>query len=317
MGASGLANKIRHAGGVFVNKQGRAADNTMMQDFKRFFLRGLAALAPTLVTLAVVVWAYRFVDQNIGQFLTRGVVWVYARGAEPHAWFGIDEETAYALGDPIDQWHAETGRRLTAQLRAMTNPGLGNPDDAVRAAAELQRREALWELARRKWMFFNLVGFLLAILLIYFMGYFLASFIGRATWRVIEHVLQRLPLIGAIYPNIKQVTDFFIADKKRGFSGVVAVQYPRKGIWAVGLVTGPPMPLIGLSDTRDLLTVFIPSSPTPITGYTITVAREDVLELPISIDEALRYTISGGVVKPGTDAADPNALVASPARSAS
>jgi uncharacterized membrane protein len=81
----------------------------------------------------------------------------------------------------------------------------------------------------------------------------------------------------------------------------VTVEYPRKGIWAVGLVTGGTMRSIE-HESGDALTIFIPSSPTPFTGYTITVPRGEVHELPISIDEALRFTISGGVLVPPHEA---------------
>jgi uncharacterized membrane protein len=280
-----------------------------MDEFKRFFMRGLAALAPTLLTIALLTWAFRFVDQNIGQHITDWVVAAYAWGGPPHKWLGVDEKTALELGDPINEWDRK-GRQLTVQYKII------NQVDALTALpkeekerrgitqgdierANRAKRDALWELAVRKWKFFNFIGFLIGIALIYFVGYFLASFMGRRTWSVVETGIQRIPVINAIYPNIKQVTDLLISDKKLEFAGVVAVQYPRKGIWSVGLVTGAPMKQLGEHDPRALVTVFIPSSPTPFTGYTITVAREDVLELPLTIDEALRYTVSGGVVKPG------------------
>ncbi len=289
----------------------------MIGDFKPFFMRGLGALVPTIATIAILVWAYRFVDENFAQYITRGLVSVYAWGGEPRPLLGIDEEVALTLGDPIDEWNPKTGRRLTAQYKAMTaHPVLGGkatPEEIAAADAALEplqeaREAAMWELATRKWRFFNGIGFLLAILLIYFVGHFVASFIGRTTWLVVERIIKRIPLIGTIYPNIKQVTDFFISDRKVEFSSVVAVQYPRKGIWSLGLVTGSAIRQIGRSDPRDLITVFIPSSPTPITGYTITVARADALELPMTIDEALRYTISAGMIKPNGDGDAPAAF---------
>lgn len=276
----------------------------MRGDFKSFFKRGLGALVPTLATIGILVWVYRLVDQNFAQYITQLVVSTYSLGGDPHKWLGITEDTALEYGDPVDAWHPVTGRRLTAQYKAMTAKVAfppGTPSEMLKEAqAELDaaRNAAMWDLATRKWKFFNFIGFVIAISIIYSLGYFLASFIGRTTWLIVERLIKRIPLIGTIYPNIKQVTDFFISDKKLEFAGVVAVQYPRKGLWSVGLVTGEALKQIRLSDPRDLMTVFIPSSPTPITGYTITVAREDALELPMTIDDALRYTISGGVVKP-------------------
>ena len=280
-----------------------------MDEFKRFFMRGLAALAPTLLTIALLTWAFRFVDQNIGRHITRWVVAAYAWGGPPHKWLGIDEKAALELGDPINEWD-EKGRQLTVQYKTIKQVAdlLSKPKQAREdlkitpndiARAQKAEREVLWELAVRKWKFFNFIGFVIGILLIYFVGYFLASFMGKRTWYLVEAGIQRIPVINAIYPNIKQVTDLLISDKKLEFAGVVAVQYPRMGLWSIGLVTGPPLRQLGERDPRALVTVFIPSSPTPFTGYTITVAREDVVELPLTIDEALRYTVSGGVVKPG------------------
>jgi len=81
------------------------------------------------------------------------------------------------------------------------------------------------------------------------------------------------------------------------FNRVVTVEYPRKGIWAVGFITGGPMKSIA-KRSGDSVTVFVPSSPTPFTGYTITVPREEVFDLPISVEEAIRFAVTAGVLIP-------------------
>jgi uncharacterized membrane protein len=103
-----------------------------------------------------------------------------------------------------------------------------------------------------------------------------------------------------IYPYVKQVTEFFVGDRdeKFQFSRVVAVEYPRKGLWSVGLVTGETLRNIQDKAERDCMTVFIPSSPTPFTGYVITVPKEETIDLPITIDETFRFCVSGGVIVP-------------------
>ena len=111
-----------------------------------------------------------------------------------------------------------------------------------------------------------------------------------------------MPIFKQVYPYVKQVVDFLFSDDKPiQFNRVVVVEYPRQGVWSVGLVTGSTMKSIEES-SGDAITIFIPSSPTPFTGYTITVPRSEVRELPISIDEALRFTISGGVLVPPHEA---------------
>jgi uncharacterized membrane protein len=145
---------------------------------------------------------------------------------------------------------------------------------------------------------------------------FLASLIGRTTWRIVERFLYRIPIVRAIYPNIKQVTDFLFTDRQLQFSGVVAVPYPRQGIWSLGLITGPPLETLQeqAGADRELVNIFIPSSPTPVTGYVITVYRDETIDLGLSMDEVLRYTISGGVIKPDRKALASSITDAAPSK---
>ena len=170
-------------------------------------------------------------------------------------------------------------------FRAEANPSTG-------AGPAPLNIETIWDT------YFWWVGFFLAVVAIYIFGRFVASIFGRWIWRFAERVIRTIPLIGTIYPQIKQVTDFLFSEHKIDFSRVVAVEYPRKGIWSIGFVTGTGMRILQEGSESTLLTIFIPSSPTPITGYTITVRREEVVDLGISIDDALRFTISGGVIMP-------------------
>ena len=94
-----------------------------------------------------------------------------------------------------------------------------------RARFQKLRNKVLWQIAFRKYRF-HLLGFFIAIILVYFVGFFLASFIGRTSWRAAESLLYRVPLIRAIYPHIKQVTDFLLSDQRVEFSSVAAVLVP-------------------------------------------------------------------------------------------
>ncbi len=274
-----------------------SATKSAADDFKRFFSRGLAALLPTLLTVALLMWAYDLIDRHLGRFITQGMVTLLATGGPPQL-PGKPLDDTLKYGEPIDEWDSK-GRRLTVEYKIATHPILDQvgADPEARKAAEKERNLALWSVAFCRYKL-HLIGFLIAIIVVYFMGLFLASLIGRATWRMIERLLYRIPIVKAIYPNIKQVTDFVLTERTLQFSGVVAVQYPRKGLWSMGLVTGSPMRTIQEKVGGELITVFIPSSPTPVTGYVITVSRSDVIELGLSMDEAMRYSISAGVIKP-------------------
>ena len=97
----------------------------------------------------------------------------------------------------------------------------------------------------------------------------------------------------------------------------MAIPYPRKGIWSLGLVTGAGFSHIGQAAKEEFLTVFIPSSPTPITGYVVHVKKGDAIDLPISIEEALRFTVSGGVIVPDHQALPTQRIELSPGPSVS
>jgi uncharacterized membrane protein len=110
--------------------------------------------------------------------------------------------------------------------------------------------------------------------------------------------LVRMPIIRKIYPGAKQVSEFFFSDKAVEFSRVVAIEFPRKNMWMVGFVTGRGLREISERAGTELLSVFVPFSPAPITGYVVAVPRDEVLDLHITVDEALQYMISAGVVMP-------------------
>jgi uncharacterized membrane protein len=111
---------------------------------------------------------------------------------------------------------------------------------------------------------------------------------------------MKIPIVRAIYPAVKQVTDFVIADKSSQFQGsrVVAVQPHEKGIWSIGLITGPGLQPLTDATGEDMVTVFVPSSPTAFSGYVLVVPRPSVVELPLSVEEAMRLLVSGGVLMP-------------------
>lgn len=232
------------------------------KSFRRFFLRGLGIILPTVLTIWLVVVVYNFVDQRIAQHINHGVRWLIAQ-ASPLA---IDD------------------------------------------------LESIWERSEiGGWPLLDLTGLLVAVLAIYIIGRIVGGILGRGAVAQGERLLLRVPIFKQVYPHVKQVTDLFFSEpgEKMKFSRVIAVQYPRKGIWSVGLVTGDTMRRIQEVAGEECITVFIPSSPTPFTGYTITVPRADTVDLPISIDEAFRFCVSGGVIVPESQAirrADPKQL---------
>jgi uncharacterized membrane protein len=146
----------------------------------------------------------------------------------------------------------------------------------------------------------ELVGVGLAVLLVYLVGVVVGNFIGRQFWRIGEMVVLKIPLVRAIYPAVKQVTDLFLADRAGAFaaSRVVAIQHRAQDVWTIGLVTGPGLASLSESAGDDMVTVFVPSTPTAFSGYVVVVPRHAIVELPLTVEEAMRLLVTGGVSSP-------------------
>jgi len=142
------------------------------------------------------------------------------------------------------------------------------------------------------------LGVVVAIIGLCVAAYFLGTFLGGRLVRLLESWIVRLPILRKIYPGAKQVSEFFFSEQGVEFRRVVAIQYPRPGVWTIGFVTGRSLRAVSAAARRDLLSVFVPSTPTPVTGFVVSVPREDVVDLPISVDEAFQYLISAGVIVP-------------------
>jgi len=146
---------------------------------------------------------------------------------------------------------------------------------------------------------FAFAGYVVAFAAIFLVGFALLTIFGRKLYRAIDRVLSRMPVLKMIYPHLKQLTEFVFADKKTSsFKQVVMIEYPRHGLWSMGFLTGPAMRSLRAVKVDNLVSVFIPSSPTPFTGYVVAVRRDEIVELPITVDQALRFSISGGVLLP-------------------
>jgi uncharacterized membrane protein len=151
------------------------------------------------------------------------------------------------------------------------------------------------------------IGFGFAIILTLVAGFFVATFFGRKLYQWFEAMLKRVPLIGTIYPYARQFTDFFFGDeKKQDFKTAVAVPFPAKGTYSIGFVTSEGMKALNEATQKHLVCVFVPAAPTPFSGFVVYVPREDLIPLPLSVDEAMRIIISAGVIHPNHQAIGPS-----------
>lgn len=216
------------------------------KSLKMYFFRGMAVLLPTILTIWMIIWGYKFIHENISVYINRGLV------------------------------------RLIMVLQ-----GQGGASQSV--------LEDIWVTGAG-----SIAGFIIALVAVCMVGMILASMIGKTIWRMIERFIMVTPLVKQLYPYVKQVTDFIFKEdgKNKAFSKVVAVEWPRRGMWSVGFVTGSGLKKVADHAKTEMLTVFVPSTPTPATGFITIVPKEQTIDLDITVEEACGFIFSGGVITP-------------------
>lgn len=249
----------------------------------RPFLRGLAVLLPSVLTLWLLVKAYQFIDSAIAEPINSGIRSAFIQLSKHFP----DLANSLSMGP--------TSEELLAAAAA-ENVSTDNLDAMHELSNTLFADSVNLWWTEHPWM--NLLGLLVAAIIVYICGRLVGGFLGRSIYRKLEQLLVAVPVISKVYPYIKQLVDFLFSESDSPkFSGVVAVEYPRKGIWSVGFRTGESLKSIA-EKMPDSITIFIPSSPTPFTGYTITVPKKDTIDLPLTVEEAIRFAVSGGVLIP-------------------
>jgi len=134
-------------------------------------------------------------------------------------------------------------------------------------------------------------------------GVFAANFVGQWWLRQWDQLLHRIPIVKSIYSSVKQVSDTLFSSSGNAFREAVLVQYPRQGSWTIAFVTGKPGGEIAGRLPGEMVSVYVPTTPNPTSGFFLMMPREDVHVLKMSVDEALKYVISMGVVAPPESAA--------------
>jgi uncharacterized membrane protein len=146
-----------------------------------------------------------------------------------------------------------------------------------------------------------LVGFAVPLVSILLIGLMARNIFGRWLLNTGEELLQAIPLAGTVYKTLKQILENLLRDSKNKFNRVVMVEYPREGIWSIGFVTGTVTGNLKADSAKSAIGVFIPTTPNPTSGWYAIVPEDEVINLPISIEDAFKVIISGGVVNPVTD----------------
>lgn len=269
-----------------------------------FFLRGLVTLLPVVLTVFVIVTVVNFVSTYVTGPINRTIYWsLESNGAgwSVLSWMGVDP---YAK----EFFHPDS---LELELREMRERD-GYDDPAFQAALANFREDEetfLRDLptlaidseklrSKLKGKVPPVVGLGLSLVLVLWLGWIVGGFFGRRIVGNFDKVLNAIPVVRSVYPYAKQLVEFFLSENELEFDTVVAVPYPSKGLWSIGFVTNKALKTAREVTGQDLVAIFVPSSPMPMTGYTIFVDISRLIPLPISVDEALRVTVSGGVLLP-------------------
>jgi len=142
------------------------------------------------------------------------------------------------------------------------------------------------------------LGAILTVLVVFLTGVFATNFFGAQLVALWHRLLNRIPVVNSIYSSVKQISDTLFSSSGQAFRKAVLVQWPREGMWTIAFLTGTPSGDVAKHLPPDCLSIYVPTTPNPTGGYFVVIARKDVIELEMSVDDALKYIISMGVVPP-------------------
>jgi uncharacterized membrane protein len=143
-------------------------------------------------------------------------------------------------------------------------------------------------------------GVLLAFAILLALGALASNFVGNKLLNWWNALLNRIPVVRSIYSGVKQVSDTLFSDSGNAFRKAVLIQWPREGVWTIAFVTGAPGGDVANYLQSDYLSVYVPTTPNPTGGYFVMLKSSDCIELKMSVDDALKYIVSMGVVAPNT-----------------
>ncbi len=309
-----------------------------VRPFRRAVLRGLGVVMPPLLTLVLFIWAWATIDSYVLKPIEKGITWggvmYFMQSGVKNGIPGNTNAEDIVVVDrinervPPDKVLLAAGRVEAVETTARAfswrvasfqygenkyvptsdhkwipfavfeevKDSPGKVSLATASAREIYERYVqIHYLPRWRTIPIFLVVF---VSVLYLLGRFLAAGVGRIFVNSVEALINRLPVVRNVYSSVKQVTDFIFSEREIEFNRVVAVQYPRKGIWSIGFVTGESLLDISAAANEPVLAVLMPTSPMPATGFTVTVRKSETIDLDITLDQAIQFIVSCGVVVP-------------------
>ena len=276
--------------------------------FRRAVLRGLGVVLPPLLTIVVLIWAWSTIESYVLTPIESWVRWgIVSQIEDTHSEVPSNSQ-ATLTERRIDGFSFEgiryvpdpTGRQyLPEKIKRVVDQSLGDFGPftpAPSSANAYWHRYVQLKYLQRKYVV--PVFLILFTTALYFLGRIVTIGLGRWVLQGFERAILGTPVVSKVYGSVKQVTDFAFSEREIEFNRVVAIQYPREGIWSIGFVTGNSMQGIANATGESMLSVLMPTSPMPMTGFTVTVKKSEAIDLDLTVDEAIQFVVSCGVVVP-------------------
>ena len=155
-------------------------------------------------------------------------------------------------------------------------------------------------LATENWLGVHIpgLGAILTIVIVFLTGVFATNFFGAQLVELWHEILHRIPVVNSIYSSVKQISDTLFSSNGQAFRKALLVQWPQEGMWTIAFLTGTPGGDVANHLPPESIAVYVPTTPNPTGGYFVIIPRKHAIELDMSVDQALKYIISMGVVPP-------------------
>jgi len=150
------------------------------------------------------------------------------------------------------------------------------------------------------------LGLVIAIVFFIIIGWFATNFLGRLFIRLSEYIVDRMPVIRTVYSAIKQIFETIMASQSQAFREAVMLEYPRKGVYSIGFVTGESKGEVQRATKNETINVFVPTTPNPTSGYLLFVPKKELIYLDMSVEEAVKLVVSAGIIIPPDRGAKPS-----------
>ncbi|MDA7978644.1 MAG: DUF502 domain-containing protein [Pirellulales bacterium] len=274
-----------------------------MKPFRRAVLGGLGVFLPPLLTILCFIWVGTTIHYYVIDPVEAGarnlIAIAIADIREPE---DPDSTLENVTFDGVVYQHTDNNRYVPQSVYDVVRIHDGDSHAGELPAQAIYRRYVELQFLKPHLT----VPLILAVFVIalWLLGKLLAGGFGGLLWTVFERGVNRIPLVSNVYSSVKQVTDFLVRGSDVPYTKVVAVEYPRKQTWSLGFVTGESLLDIRAAANEPVLAVLIPTSPMPMTGFTVTVLKSEVLDLNMTVDQALQYLVSCGVVVPSHQLAE-------------